>query len=63
MVCLVVLSVIMVYTVKSTALQILCIALSSGLFVLILSGVMHARIADIFVAAPTYVSGTFIMLS
>jgi hypothetical protein len=53
MVFLLVLPVVMVHAISSATMQILCIGVSSGLFVLILSGVMNAKAVDIFVAAPT----------
>src|ERR1700761_2423477 len=56
MVSLLVLPVVMVHAVNSVTLQIVCVALSSTIFVLILSGVMNARVVDVFVAGPTLVS-------
>jgi hypothetical protein len=42
-----------VHAVEGTALQILCIMVASGMFVFVLSGLMHARMAEIFVAGAT----------
>jgi len=45
--------VVVVHALEGMALQILCIMVASGMFVFVLSGMMQARLAEIFVAGAT----------
>lgn len=45
--------IIVVHAVEGAALRIFCIMIASGMFVFVLSDLMHARMAEIFVAGAT----------
>jgi hypothetical protein len=45
--------VVIMHTINSVSLQIFCIMVASSLFILVLSGVMNARTAEVFIASAT----------
>ena len=53
LIALLLIPIIIVHAIESLALQIVCIMIASGLFVFVLSDLMHARMAEIFVAGAT----------
>lgn len=45
----------LIHTLTSVILQIICVMIASGIFILVLSNVLYARASEIFIAGPTLV--------